>query len=144
MGASTRTPAQFKDTVKTAFAAAWVAAGQNLDVVAWDNLFFDPSDLDVYVIASLAQVGGDFASLGGGTQVFMRRDAIFAAQIRVRHNTGEAVSDQLTEIVLDFLESAHIPGIRFRNVGANSAGRLQPWYDVNVSATVEYDSIRSV
>jgi len=144
MGASTRTPAQFRDTVRTAFGSHWTGAGEDLETVAWDNLDFDPAGLDDYVFASLAHATGELASLGAGASVQVRRTAIFAAQVFVRHNTGQARADTLAEILLDFVESVHLTGIRFRDQGVVEAGRIQGWFQVNVNALVEYDSFRSV
>jgi len=144
MGASTRTPAQFRDAVRTAFGAHWIGAGEDLGIIAWDNLSFDPSNLPEYVFASLAHASGDFTSLGTGSEVQVRREAIFAAQIFVRHNTGQSRADDIAEIILNFLESARITGIRFRDIGVTEAGRVQQWFQVNVNAQLEYDSYRSV
>lgn len=144
MGASTRTPAQVRDQIRTAFGAAWTAAGEDLGIVAWDNLDFDPSGLDAYVFASFAHSSGTIASLGAGSTVYNRRVAIFSAQINVRHNTGQARADELAEIVLDFLESLRIQGIRIRDVGMAELGRVVNFFSINVSAVVDYDSIRTV
>ena len=144
MGASSRTPAQFRDTFRTAFADAWTAAGQDLAIVAWDNIQFDPKNLDAYVFANLAHAAGDLVSLGGEFQVQVRRNVIFAAQIFVRHNKGQALSDQLSEVVLDFLESSHLTGIRIRNPSLIEAGRVNQWFQVNASAQIDYDSFRTV
>ena len=144
MGASTRTPAQFRDAVRTAFGTHWTAAGESLDTLAFDNLDFDPENLDDYVFLGLAHSTGTLASLGAGSSVQVRRVAIFAGQVFVRHNTGQARADALAEIILDFLESTQITGIRFRDAGMTEAGRVQQWFQVNVNAQVEYDSFRSV
>ncbi len=144
MGASSRTPAQLDDTFQTAFLAAWVAAGQDAAIVAWENLGFDPANLEAYVIADLKHAVGDIASLGTGTQIQMRRDVIFAAQIFVRHNKGRGLSNQLAEICLDFLESTHLTGIRIISPGLAEAGRVNQWYQVNANAIVQYDSYRTV
>ncbi len=144
MGASTRTPAQFRDAIRIAFGAAWTAAGEDLAIVAWDNLSFNPRNSEAYVLASLSHSSGSLASLGAGSTIQVRRIAVFAGQIFVRHNTGQERADQLAEIILDFLESTKITGIRFREQGMTEAGRVQQWFQVNVNAQVEYDSFRSV
>jgi len=144
MGASTRTPAEFRDAVRTAFGAHWTAAGEDLAIVAWDNVSFNPRNLQAYVFASIAHATGELASLGTGTEVQVRRTAIFAAQIFVRHNTGQQRADDLSEIILDFLESTHLQGIRIRDIGLTEAGRVQQWFQVNANAQIEYDSFRTV
>jgi len=144
MGASTRTPAEFRDVVRTAFGAAWTGAGETLDNVAWDNLSYRPGSRDDYVMLGLAHSTGTFASLGAGASIQVRRVAIFAAQIFVRHNTGQARVDTLAEIVLDFLESARLTGIRISEIGLVETGRVGQYFQVNVSAQIEYDSFRSV
>ncbi len=144
MGASTRTPAEFRDIVRTAFGVAWTDAGETLDNVAWDNLAYRPGDRDDYVMLGLAHSTGTFASLGAGASIQVRRVAIFAAQIFVRHNTGQARADDLAEIVLDFLESARLTGIRISEIGVTEAGRVAQYFQVNVNAQIEYDSFRSV
>ena len=144
MGASTRTPAQFRDAVRTAFGAAWTAAGEDLAIIAWDNVSFNPRNSEAYVSLGLSHSSGSLASLGAGSTIQVRRIAIFAGQIFVRHNTGQARADQLAEIILDFLESARITGIRFRDMGVTEAGRVNQWFEVNVNSQVEYDSFRSV
>ena len=144
MGASTRTPAQFRDAVRTAFGAAWTAAGEDLAIIAWDNVSFNPRNSEAYVSLGLSHSSGSLASLGAGSTIQVRRVAIFAGQIFVRHNTGQARADQLAEIILDFLESARITGIRFRDMGVTEAGRVNQWFEVNVNSQVEYDSFRSV
>lgn len=144
MGASTKTPAEFRDIVRTAFGVAWTDAGETLDNVAWDNLAYRPGERDDYVMLGLAHSTGSFASLGAGASIQVRRVAIFAAQIFVRHNTGQARVDTLAEIVLDFLESARLTGIRISEIGVTEAGRVGQYFQVNVNAQIEYDSFRSV
>jgi hypothetical protein len=144
MGASTRTPAQMRDAIRSAFGAHWTGAGEDLAIVAWDNISFNPRNLQSYVFAGLAHSSGELASLGAGSTIQTRRTAIFAAQIFVRHNTGQDRADALAEIILDFVESTHLAGIRFRNQGVTEAGRVNQWFQVNVNAVVEYDSFRSV
>ena len=46
MGVSSRTPAQFDDVFQTAFADHWTAAGQDLGIVSWENIAFDPKNLE--------------------------------------------------------------------------------------------------
>ena len=144
MGASTRTPAEFRDVVRTAFGTTWTAAGETLDNVAWDNLAYRPGARDDYVMPGLAHASGEFASLGAGASIQVRRLTIFAAQIFVRINTGQARVDALAEIVLDFLESARLTGIRISDIGVTEAGRVGQYFQVNVNAQIEYDSFRSV
>ena len=143
MGASTRTPAQFRDAVRTAFGSHWTGAGESLDAVAWNNVGFNPSNLDEYVFLNLAHSSGTIASLGTGVDTQQRRTVIFAAQIFVRHNTGQARADELAEIVLDFMESSKLTGIRFRDIGLTEAGRVNEWFQVHANCTIEYDSYRS-
>ena len=50
----------------------------------------------------------------------------------------------LGEIILDFVESAKITGIRFRDMGLTEAGRSNEWFEVVVNAQLEYDSFRTV
>jgi len=144
MGASTRTPAEFRDVVRTAFGLAWTDAGETLDNIAWDNLAYRPGTRADYVMLGLAHSTGTFASLGAGASIQVRRVAIFAAQIFVRHNTGQARADTLAEIVLDFLESARLTGIRISEIGVTETGRVGQYFQVNVNAQIEYDSFRSV
>lgn len=144
MGASSRTPAQFRDTVRTAFGAHWTAAGETFDAVAWNNLSYDPGGRDSYLHVGLAHASGSVASLGAGASTQMRRETIFAAQIFVKHNTGQARADDLAEVVLDFLESLHLTGIRVRDPSMIELGRINEWFQVNVNAQIDYDSIRAV
>lgn len=144
MGASTRTPAQFRDAVRTAFGTHWTTAGESLGSLAFDNLFKDTANLDDYVFFGLAHVDGSQASLGTGVDIQVRRTVVMAAQIFVRHNTGQDRADELAEIILDFCESAKIPGIRFRDMGLTEAGRTEKWFEVVVNAQIEYDSFRNV
>lgn len=144
MGASTRTPAQFRDAVRSAFSIHWTNAGEDLAIVAWNNLDFDPENKDAYVVFGLAHAGGSQASLGTGVDIQIRRETILAAQIFVRHNTGQARADTLAEIILDFVESTKITGIRFRDQGLTEAGRSNQWFEVVVSALLDYDSFRNV
>jgi len=144
VGASTRTPAQFRDAIRTAFGAHWTAAGEDLAIVAWDNIQFKTDNLDAYVLFGVAHASGSQASLGTGTDIQIRREVVLAAQIFVRHNTGQAEADRLAEIILDFVESAKITGIRFRDMGVTEAGRSNEWFEVVVNAILEYDSFRAV
>ena len=144
MGASTRTPAQFRDAVRTAFGAHWTAAGKDLAAVAWDNLAYNPGDRDEYLSLGLAHASGSLASLGAGTSIQVRRQAIFAGQLFVRHNTGQANIDALSEIILDFLESLRLTGIRVREPSMVEAGRVNQYFQVNITAIIEYDSFRTV
>lgn len=149
MGASTRTPAEFRDDFRSAFSSFWTGAGESLDIVAWDNL--DPATLnadwatlDAYIFLGLAHASGSQVSLGTGVDIQMRRVVVFAGQVFVRHNTGQAEADRLAELLLDFVESTKLTGIRFRDQGMTEIGRVNQWFQVNVNAQVEYDSYRSV
>lgn len=144
MGTSTRTPSQFREAVRTAFGTHWTAAGESFAIVAWNNVDFDTKNLDAYVLFGLAHAAGSQVSLGTGTDIQVRREAVMAAQVRVRHNTGQAEADRLAEIILDFVESAKIAGIRFRDMGLTEAGRTNEWFEVVVNAQIEYDSFRNV
>ena len=144
MGATTRTPAQFREAVRTAFGAAWTAAGEDLATVAWDNLDFDPAGLDDYIFLGLAHSTGTLASLGAGNTIQTRKVAVFAAQLFVRHNTGQARADDLAEILLDFVESVHLTGIRFRDQTMTDNGRVDQYFQATVTALVEYDAFRTV
>lgn len=144
MGASTRTPAQFRDAIRSAFSTHWTTAGEDLAIVAWDNLDFNTENLDAYVYFGLAHVTGSQASLGTGTDIQIRRNVVLAAQIFVRHNTGQAEADRLAEIILDFVESTKLTGIRFRDMGVTEAGRGLQWFEVVVNAQIDYDSFRNV
>ena len=144
MGASTRTPAQFRDALRSAFSTHWTTAGEDLAIVAWDNLDFNPENRDAYVIFGLAHATGTQASLGTGVDIQIRREVILAAQIFVRHNTGQAEADRLGEIILDFVESTKIAGIRFREQGFTEAGRSNQWFEVVVNCLIDYDSFRNV
>ncbi len=144
MGASTRTPAQFRDDVRTAFGAHWTAAGEDLAVVAWDNLDFDTAGLDDYVHLGLSHSTGELASLGAGNTIQTRKGVVFAAQLFVRHNTGQARADALAETLLDFVESTHLTGIRFRDQTLTDNGRVQQWFTATVTALIEYDAFRTV
>jgi len=144
MGATTRTAAQFRDAVRTAFGAHWTAAGEDLAVVAWDNLDFDTAGLDDYVHLGLAHSTGELASLGAGNTIQTRKGVVFAAQLFVRHNTGQARADALAEILLDFVESTHLTGIRFRDQTLTETGRVQQWFTATVTALIEYDAFRTV
>lgn len=144
MGASTRTPAQFDDAIQTAFGAHWTGAGEDLAIVAWDNVGFPTDNLDAYVLFGVAHTTGAQASLGTGKTIQMRREVVLAAQIFVRHNTGKVEASRLGEIILDFVESTKITGIRFRDQGLTQAGRSNEWFEVVVNAILEYDSFRTV
>jgi hypothetical protein len=144
MGATTRTPAQFRDVVRTAFGSHWTGAGEDLEKVAWDNLDFDPAGLDDYVHLGLAHSTGELASLGAGNTIQTRKVAVFAAQLFVRHNTGQARADALAEVLLDFVESTHLTGIRFRDQTMTDNGRIEQYFQATVTALVEYDAFRSV
>ena len=144
MGATTRTAAQFRDAVRTAFGAHWTAAGENLATVAWDNLDFDTAGLDDYVHLGLVHSTGELASLGAGNTIQTRKGVIFAAQLFVRHNTGQARADALAETLLDFVESTQLTGIRFRDQTLTEGGRVQQWFTATVTALIEYDAFRTV
>jgi len=144
VGASTRTPAQFRDAVRSAFSTHWTNAGEDLAIVGWDNLDFDPENQDAYVFFGLAHATGSQASLGTGTDIQIRRIVVAAAQIFVRKNTGQAEADRLAEIILDFFESSKIAGIRFNDQGLTEAGRSNQWFEIVVNCQISYDSFRNV
>jgi len=144
VGATTRTAAQFRDTIRTAFGTHWTDAGEDLATVAWDNLDFDVAGLDDYVHLGLAHSTGELASLGAGNTIQTRKGVIFAAQAFVRHNTGQERADALAEILLDFVEATHLTGIRFRDPTMIDNGRIQQWFQVTITALIEYDAFRTV
>jgi len=144
MGTETRTASQARDAILEAFAASWQSNGESLDIVLWGNIGEDPKSLDEYALATVTHATGDIAALGAGPEVMVRRQAVFACEIAVRHGSGKGRCLELAEKALDFVESARIAGIRLRNPGLVENGRLGDRYRSNVTAQIEYDSYRTV
>lgn len=128
---------QVHDAVAAAFRAAWSTTTE----IAWDNVPFDAESRAEFVRFSLQHTGGDLVELTGS---MFRRTAILFVQVFVKSMTGKSRALQLAEQAMGVFEArpAPVPGVRFRRVGAQDVGLQDRFYQVNVSAAVEYDQFR--
>lgn len=131
------TPDQVDKAINAAFATAW---GATTDI-AWDNVPFNMETADEFVRVSLQHVSGDAIELTGK---LFRRTAVLFVQIFTAANAGKTRALQLGELALAIFEARPGPvtGVRFRRVGLQDVGLDGSFYQVNVSAGVEYDQIR--
>ena len=119
--------------INAAFATAWGAT----TAIAWDDDPFNSETRTEFVRVSLQHTGGDLVELTGS---MFRRQAVLFIQCFARKSRAL----QLGELAMQIFEArpSPVPGVRFRRVGLADVGREGQFYQVNVSAAVEYDQLR--
>lgn len=133
------TPQQAESEARAAFVEAW----EDETAISFDNADFDPKGLKEYARFSWQDTGGSQASLGAREDgILYRRVGIAFVQIFTELNTGTARSNALKERALDFFET-YLGAVWFRNQGPGYAGPGGGFYQVNVSAEFQYDSLRT-
>ena len=136
-----RTVDNFVDVVFGNFEVFWA----DRTPVAWPNVQFDlTSKADngwVKVDIQHLPESGGAANVSGD---MYRREAFFTVQIFTRTGTGRGRADELAEAVLNWLEtSAQDLNVWFRNQSLNEVGIEGAFYQVNCTALMTYDVIRS-
>lgn len=139
--ATTRSIAQAREALHAAFTAFYIAAGEDVTAVGFDNLPQDIKGRDEFVKFQMLHVSGQLAALG---LTCYRRRVQAVAAVWVREGTGRARSDELAELCIEFFETLRLEGFslvagpQMLDV-AISNGYLQ----VNVSATYDYETSRT-
>ena len=104
---------------------------------AWENVPFNPpANLDEYMRVSIVHSTGTRPSLGIN---HTRRAGILFVQIYTKINKDMRRSDTLSQSVLDFLRVWPPSVVRIREPSLAEVGPDDAWFQVNVSATFEYD-----
>lgn len=132
------TISEARDAMLLAFKTAWA----DETPVAWQNVAFnaDASTVTEFVRASVSHNSGTQAGLGGvGSRTF-RRGGIFTVQIFVAADKGTERGDELAQMVLELLQAATLGPAWLRDPTVVEVGQDGKWWQVNVSATFQYDS----
>lgn len=114
--------------------------------IAWGNLVFDPGDDDAFVrfaVNHTPNASGPAGIESGSVKRYRRRGIIFV-QVFTRGNTGQDLSDELTEKALKFFETVDpVLGSWYRNPSPAEIPGDGTWMQVNVSAELIYDTLRA-
>ncbi len=129
------------DEVDQAVATAFRTAWGGTTPIAWDNVPFDSESRTEFARLSLQHISGELVELAGS---MFRRQAVLFVQVFTAANAGKSRALQLGEQAMAIFEARPGPvsGVRFRRVGLQDVGLDGRFYQVNVSAAVEYDQYR--
>lgn len=137
---TSKTPGQARTQIKTSFNAAIAASSIAGIGIAWGNKFY-ARDGKEYLRFSAQHLPGQLAALGNQ---FYRRPLLVSVDIFVPEGEGEARTDTIMEVVLGWVETLNLAGFRVRDpVGPNDVGVFDGFNQSNVSAQMEYDSLRT-
>lgn len=142
---SSKTPRAARTELYADFWTFWQASAAALDEdgnvvrVMWDNIDAK-TDGSEFVFLQFQHIGGTIAALGNEKY---RRDGIFVANIWTPEGKGQKRSDELAEAVLEYVETFNLAGWLIRDPGFIDVGVFDGYYQSNVSATLEYDALRT-
>lgn len=137
--ASTKTPRAARVELYTAFKAHWDGGAESAVRIMWDNIDAK-TDGNEFIFVQFQHIGGTIAALGNEKY---RREGIFVVNIWTPEGGGQERSDALGEAVLEYVENFSLAGWRIRDPGFNDLGVFDGYYQSNVSATLEYDALRT-
>ena len=138
---SSRTVAQAREQVHAAVVAHLNAAGEDPNLVAWDNLPADIEGRDFVIRFTMLHVSGTLAALG---QTYYRRRVNIVFGIWTREGTGRARSDALIETAISFFETLDLEGFSLV-IGPQVVDTTvaQGFLQVNVNAQFDYETART-
>ena len=120
----------------------WWDARWSLTSTSYDNVAFDPSDLDEWVRFDNLPDDAKQASMGSGVQYY-RHFGIISIQIFVLPNSGATRAILLAETACGFLRSAKIDEVTMFAPFVRKVGVADGWYQLNVMCNYYRDSLFS-
>ena len=136
---SSITPRGARTSIYASFKTYWDASAESAVRLVWDNIDFKTAGTE-FVHISSAHVSGTIAALGNEKY---RRTLILTINIWTAEGSGQQRSDEIGENVLAWIETFAVAGFRLRDPGFNEVGVFSGYYQSNVIATLEYDSLRT-
>lgn len=103
---------------------------------AWDNKRFETKGKKEFMRVNVQHQAGTKPALGNPLQ---RRTGTVFVQIFTELDSDMRRSDALTQLVLDLFAKWPNLGVDLWDPTANEAGPDDAWFQVNVSATFQYD-----
>jgi len=105
----------------------------------WDNI---DAKLDgtEFVRVQSAHASGTIAALGNEKY---RRTLILTLNIWTPEGGGQQRSDEVSEVVLDFLETFSLASWTIEDPGLIDAGVFDGYYQASALATLKYDTLRT-
>ena len=94
---------------------------------------------------TVRHVTGAQRSMGGlGNRVFQRRGVVTVQVFVPTGKQGLVLADRLGKVASDAFEGEETAtgSVWFRNVSYREVGIFGPWFQVNVTAEFEYDSVK--
>ena len=138
---SSKTVAQAREQVHAAVVAHLNAAGEDPDLVGWDNLPVDVEGREFLIRFTMLHVSGTLAALG---QTCYRRRVNLVFGIWTREGTGRARSDELVEVAISFFETLALEGFSLV-IGPQvvDVTVAQGFLQVQVNAQFDYETART-
>ncbi|MEE9367040.1 MAG: phage tail terminator-like protein [Dehalococcoidales bacterium] len=136
------TPAEARDAIQDAFNAAWGVPGSELTPIAYDNVPFDASKIDVpWVRLSIQFASGSIQTLGGVGERTFRNFGIVFVQVFTIAGSNAVINDGFAKTAKDVFKGVQLSagGLWFRNTSIVTVGNEGKWYQQNVSAEFIYD-----
>lgn len=147
-----RTVDAVEDAINQSFDTYWTGFADDTPI-AWPNVQFDPDTATAGADRQAAWVrfalnytpglSGPAGIESGSDKVFRRQGIIFV-QVFVPRDSGKQRSNVLVERALLYFENVEPPqGVWYRNPGPGPGIEDGGWWQVNVSAEVIYDVLRT-
>ncbi len=130
-----------QDTIHT----AWIAQAEPVPPMLYDNKKGEkPADGDPYAKTFIRHVDAGQVTFGGPGSRRFRKVGVITVQVFEPYGEGLTSSDQRAKIVSDALEgvSTAPDEVIFRNVRVVEVGLTGGWFQYNVVAEFEYDTIK--
>jgi len=135
------TPAQARDAIQDAFNTAWGVPGSELTLIAYDNVAFDPTKINVaWVRLSIRFTSGSIQTLGGVGERTFRNFGIVFVQVFTLSGGNTVENDGFALTAKNVFKGVQLAGgLWFRNTSIATVGNEGKWYQQNVSAEFIYD-----
>ena len=136
-----------RDAIILLFETAWAAMTPPVPVLLFEDVESDIPSSDPpspWARIQVHHVTSNQATLSNdvGSRRF-RRFGLVAVRIYTRPGDGLSESDRLVKVAIDAFEGITAPGgIIFRNVRAPEEGQEGVWYQTDVLADFEYDTVK--
>jgi len=108
--------------------------------IAWPNTHFEPDPSKSWARATLQHMTSGQTSLGAkGGRKFTREGVITVQVFCPLNNGGSTYASALAKIARDAYEGESSDSMWFTDCTINEKGRDGSWFNVNMTATFQYD-----
>ena len=135
-----------RDAILGLFTTAWVAQPPPVPLLLYDDVKQDtPKDGSPWARIQVKHNTGFQATLSGETgNKRFTHEGLITVQIFTKYGSGLKINDIHSQIAIEVFQGKRtaIEGVHFINVRSEEIGQSGDWYQTNVIAEFNYDTIK--